>query len=62
LAQPGEAVGGVADELCQRGAEAGGVQPLAEELQHFGEFGGVGDVELDFGHGFTAFWGGWRGP
>jgi len=45
-AQLGQAVGGVADELCQGVAQAGGVaaQPLAEELQHFGEFGGVGDV------------------
>src|SRR5262249_21344616 len=31
-----QAVGGVADELCQGGGQAGGVagQPLAEELQH----------------------------
>jgi hypothetical protein len=35
LAQLADVVGGVADELFQRGAEAGGVagQPLAEELQ-----------------------------
>jgi len=26
-------------------------------LQHFGEFGGVGDVELYFGHGVTGFLG-----
>jgi hypothetical protein len=37
----------VADELFQRCAEAGGVagEPLAEELQRFSEFGGVGRVE-----------------
>ena len=42
-----QAVAGVANELCQRAAEAAGVtvQPLAEKLQHFGEFGGVGGVE-----------------
>ena len=58
LAQLREAVGGVADELFQRGTEAGGVagQSAAEELQHFGELGGVGDLEPYFGHGFTAFW------
>ena len=43
-AQLREAIGGVADKVFQRWAEAGGVavQPLAEELQHLGEFGGVG--------------------
>src|SRR5215470_1376001 len=42
LTQLGDAVGGVADEFFQRCGEAGGVagEPLAEELQHFGEFGG----------------------
>ena len=39
---------------CSReAAEAGGVagQPLAEELQHFGELGGVGGVQFHLGHG-----------
>ena len=42
-AQLGQAVGGVADELCQGVAQAGGVagQPLAEELQQLGELGRV---------------------
>jgi len=64
VAQLSEAVGGVADEVFQRWAEAAGVtgQPLAEELQHFGEFGGFGAVEPYFGHGFTAFRNGWRRP
>jgi len=37
ITQLGQAVGGVADELCQGVAQAGGVagQSLAEELQHF---------------------------
>jgi hypothetical protein len=36
-AQLREAVGGVADELFQRWAEAGGIagKPAGEELQHF---------------------------
>jgi hypothetical protein len=44
--QLGQAVGGVADELCQGVAQAGGVagQPLAEELQQLGELGRVDDV------------------
>jgi len=39
--QLGQAVGGVADELCQGIPQAGGVagQPLAEELQQLGELG-----------------------
>jgi hypothetical protein len=47
-AQVVQAVGGVADELCQGGGHAGGVagQPFAEELQHLGEFGGVGGVTV----------------
>jgi hypothetical protein len=51
LEQPANGMGGVASELFQAGAETGGVarQPLAEELQHFGEFGGVGSVELYLG-------------
>src|SRR5262249_26348841 len=58
-AQLREAVGGVADEVLEGGAEAGGVaaQPLAEELQDLRELSRVGDVKLYFGHGFTAFWG-----
>ena len=45
-AQLGQAVGGVADELCQGVAQAGGVagQPLAEELQQLGELGRVDDL------------------
>jgi len=59
-AQVLEAVSGVTGELFQGDGQPGGVavQPLAEELQHSGEFGDVGDVELDFGHGVTAFGGG----
>ena len=51
------AVGGVADELFQAGAQAAGVagQPLGQELQQFGEFGRVDSVEPYFGHGVTPF-------
>jgi hypothetical protein len=54
-----QAVGGVANELCQRGAGAVGVtvQPLAEKLQHLGEFGGVELV----GHGGSLSFLGERG-
>jgi hypothetical protein len=46
ITQLGQAVGGVADELCQGFAQAGGVagQPLAEELQQLSELGRVDDV------------------
>ena len=62
LAQLRDAVGGMADELFQRWAQAAGVagQPLAEELQQFRELSRVGDVKFNFGHGVTAFLGGWR--
>src|SRR5215467_294777 len=59
ITQVGRAVGGVADELCQGGAQAVGVagQPLAEELQHLGQLASVGGVELDIGHGdHCPFW------
>jgi hypothetical protein len=48
LAQLREAVSGVADELFQRWAEAAWVvgQPVAEELQHLGEFGGYLQPQL----------------
>jgi hypothetical protein len=48
ITQLGQAVGGVADELCQGVAQAGGVagQPLAEELQQLSQFGRVDDVQF----------------
>ena len=47
-AQLGQAVGGVTDEFSEGVTKAGGVagQPFAEELQHLGEFGGVGGVTV----------------
>lgn len=63
-AQLADVIGGVADELFQRGGQAGGVavEPAGEELQHFGEFGGAGSAELYFGHGITGFRCWWRRP
>ena len=64
LAQLAEVVCGVADELFRGGAEAAGIagQPLGQELQQFGELGGVGSVEPYFEYGVTAFRDGWRKP
>jgi hypothetical protein len=64
LAQLAEVVCGVADELFRGGAEAAGIagQPLGQELQQFGELGGVGSVEPYFEYGVTAFRDGLRGP
>lgn len=47
VAQVLDAVGGVADKLFQRCAEAAGVagQPLTEEGHHLGEFSGIGGIE-----------------
>jgi hypothetical protein len=52
VTQLADAVGGVADELCQRGGQPGrvAVQPADQELQHFGEFRGVGGVRSYLGH------------
>ena len=63
-AQVLDPVGGVAHELFQGSGQAARVvgQPLAEELQHFGQFGSVGSVEPYFRYGFTAFRGGRRRP
>ena len=53
LAQLADAVGGMAYEVFQAGAKPGGIagQPLAEELQQLGEFGGVDDVQFHLRHG-----------
>jgi hypothetical protein len=53
LAQLLDAVGGVADELVERGAQTGRVagQPFAEELQHLRELGRLAGVQLEIGHG-----------
>ena len=46
LAQLADVIGGVANEVLQGGAEAGGIagQPFTEELQHLGQLGRIADL------------------
>jgi hypothetical protein len=51
-AQPGEVVARGADEAAESGGELGVVgaaEPLADEGEHLGEFGGVGEIEVHLG-------------
>ena len=57
LAQLAGVVGGMADEVFKRCAEAAGVtlEPVGEELQHLRQLGSVVGVQGYSGHEVAAF-------